>query len=109
MSLVIYKEPGKEPEVKNMDLTLEDLQKAVGGYIEVVNIYGNRLVMVCNEEGINEGLEPNVWLKMQGYQGTPVLGPIVLCGTDGEDFAGLKAVEVARLLNDLRCGEVIIR
>lgn len=109
MSLVIYKEPGKEPEVENMDLTLEKLQKAVGRYIEVVNIYGNRLVMIDNEDGVAKRLEPNVWLKMQGYQGTPVLGPIVLCGTDGEDFAGLKAVEVARLLNDLRNGEVIIR
>jgi len=39
--------------------TLEELQKAVGGYIQVVNL-GNGTLLVINEEGKLRGLKENV-------------------------------------------------
>ncbi len=47
--------PGKKPE-------LEQMQKWVGGYIEVVHVTynGHKCAMVVNEEGFLEGLPTNV-------------------------------------------------
>jgi hypothetical protein len=50
---VLYKTDGttEEVEAKNgKDFSLEELQKYVGGYIEVVNL-NTKLIMIVNEEG----------------------------------------------------------
>jgi hypothetical protein len=73
---------------------LEDLQKAVGGYIEVIPRFttyeGLRCIAYCNEDGKMMGLEHNIkatvaWHKSMDPQGTiPVhaldvlLGPVVI-------------------------------
>ena len=45
---------------------LEELQKAVGGYIEIINL-GNDQLMVVNEEGKIDGLPYNL-IATQIYQ-----------------------------------------
>lgn len=77
---VIAKEPGKPFTVKRIPDTLEDLQKAVGGYIEVVHLWGD-LAVVCNEEGRLRGLPYNVTID-----GVSFVGDILLVGTEGEEF-----------------------
>lgn len=47
---VIYKAPGCQPEPRDIPNTLEELQAAVGGYIETVTIASD-VVIICNEEG----------------------------------------------------------
>ena len=47
-------EPGKAPERIDIDNTLEALQNAVGGYIEVIYPDERRPVgLICNEEGLS--------------------------------------------------------
>lgn len=68
---VVIVEPYREPKVKEISNTLKELQKIVGGYIEIVPLQiGNNLSVICNEEGKLLGLLPN-----------RSLGQDVLCGT----------------------------
>lgn len=59
---------GKKP-------TLDELQKAVGGYIEVVYL-PNSLVLVVNEDGLGMGLSMNVLASKMSQR--PVVGPALL-------------------------------
>lgn len=55
---VVMVEPHKAPYVTEIEDELSALQRAVGGYIEVVG-NGDGTLIVCNEEGKLEGLEGN--------------------------------------------------
>lgn len=63
--------------------SLENLQNIVGGYIECVYL-GEDLVIVCNEEGKLQGLEPNVLLN-----GDMLVGTIIVFGNDGDSFGDI--------------------
>lgn len=57
-------------EVNDDKLTLEYMQKVVGGYIEIVPLQDGRL-LVCNEEGKIQGLPENkhatmIWEESYG-------------------------------------------
>ena len=58
---VIYKEPDKEPEVREIVNTLDTFQALVEGYIETVRLTKNAIV-VCNEEGKLNGMKANIWI-----------------------------------------------
>jgi len=61
--------------------TLEELHKAVGGYIEVVRIGVRDTLMVVNEEGRLIGLKLNRLASLlYGFErhGEPIVGPAVL-------------------------------
>lgn len=77
---VIRKEPGKFPEVVDIPNELEDLQKAVGGYIEVFQV-STDLAILCDEEGKLKGAEYNCTLLGEDFVGT-----ILLVGLDGPEF-----------------------
>lgn len=67
----------------NISCSLENLQRLVGGYIEVVDL-GPGLAILCNEEGKIQRLTPNMHL------GSDVLvGDIVIIGTKGEEFCDI--------------------
>ena len=80
---VIYKAPGCAPEPRDIPNTLEELQAAVGGYIETVTIATDAAV-ICNEEGRLLGMPNNVC-----FCGIDFVGPILIVGVDGEEFADL--------------------
>lgn len=66
---VIMVEPMKEPNLAEVENTLEGLQKAVGGYIETLCLE-DYVVLVCNEEG-----------KLMGLPGNRSLGNDIIAGT----------------------------
>lgn len=88
---VIYKAPGCAPERRDIPNTLEELQAAVGGYIETVTFASNAVV-ICNEEGRLQGLPHNCT-----FLGVDFVGPILIVGRAGDDFADLTP-EVMRML-----------
>lgn len=51
----IRKKPGCEPELVEVENTLEALQQEVGGHIETVTIASD-VVVICNEEGVLLGM-----------------------------------------------------
>lgn len=84
---VIRKIPGQEPELAQMDNTLEALQEAVGGYIEVVTMAKNACI-ICNEEGRLRGLPYNIT-----FLGERFVGPVLVVGVSGEDFCDVPEPE----------------
>ena len=94
----IYKAPGKDPqrvEIGNDGF----LQQIVGGYIETVRISDNG-ILVMNEEGKLRGLEPNFYL---GAIGDTIVGPVLIVGENGDEFADLpadEADEIERILKE---------
>ena len=80
---VIIKRPGEKPYHTNISNTLENLQKTVGGYIEVVRIASD-VCFIVDEEGLLKGLPYNF-----SVYGTNLFGTAVFCGVDGEDFTDM--------------------
>ena len=95
---VIYKAPGCQPEPRDIPNTLEELQAAVGGYIETVTIASD-VVIICNEEGRLQGLPHNCRIF-----GVDFFGPILIAGVDEDEFSDLDAGAMGALLDGL--GEV---
>lgn len=90
---VIIKRPGEKPYHTNIANTLENLQKTVGGNIEVVRI-ANDVCFIVDEEGIIKGLPYNF-----SVCGAKLFGTVVFCGVDGEDFTDMPVTfEVAKVL-----------
>ena len=96
----IYKAPGKDPQRVEIGNELGVLQQIVGGYIETVRISGNG-ILVMNEEGKLRGLEPNFYL---GAIGDTIVGPVLIVGEYGDEFADLPADEADETERILRGG-----
>lgn len=85
---VIIKKPGDKVGVPTHIVpSLKRLQEIVGGYIEHITVQKG-LVILCNEEGKILGLDPNFRI-MDGFGNLidNVVGPVIVAGVDGEDFA----------------------
>lgn len=94
---ILYKEPGKLCEVIEIENTLEEKQRLVGGLIEIINF--DDLLLICNEEGKLMNLEPNLVFEFD-Y----IAGNCLLIGDDFEnsDFRSLTDYEIeeySRILN----------
>ena len=80
---IIKRPDEKIGHVCNISHTLENLQKTVEGYIEVIPIEGET-VLICNEEGKLKGLADNFKMPYD-----MIVGTIIVCNVEGEDFANL--------------------
>lgn len=80
---VVIKRPHEKPYVTYISNTLENMQKHVEGYIQDVPI-GNRMHMICNEEGRIRQMVPNFRTAF-----CVVFGPVLFCGVDGEEYADI--------------------
>ena len=80
---IITRPDEKVGHVCNISHTLENLQKTVEGYIEVIPIEGET-VLICNEEGKLKGLADNFKMPYD-----TIVGTIIVCNVEGEDFANL--------------------
>lgn len=81
---VIIKEPNKDAYATDIPNTLDEFQKIVGGYIEVIP-FGMDYLLVLNEEGKLEGLEPNLNLRSD-----IIVGTVILVKENGEDFGAIE-------------------
>lgn len=80
-------------------LTLEDLQRAVGGYIETVGVTGDfagrKILLIVNEEGVIRSLEFNAHAtSLVDY---PIFGNCVVVRADGEELVPLDKEDVQNL------------
>lgn len=94
----IIKRPDEEyGHMTNISPRLENLQKTVGGYIETMNI--GRITIIMNEEGKLRELPKNISLGS-----TTIVGTIIICGTQDEDFADIPITfaEWKRTVDNLR-------
>lgn len=87
---IVYFEPGKDPEIRDVENALKASQKLVGGYIEAVYPFcSDDIVLICNEDAIVMDLKPNRHIDTGRFSGT-ILGPFFLVGSDEEDFCSLS-------------------
>ena len=56
---VLVIESGKQPVVKEIDNTLKDMQRMVGGYIQAYFPWMDEVAIICNDEGKIMGLPLN--------------------------------------------------
>lgn len=64
--------------------SLENLQRFVGGPIEVVAITSD-VIIICNENGKIDGVSKYNCTIL----GEQFFGPLIFCGVNGEDFADI--------------------
>lgn len=87
-------EPYRLPEVIEINNTLEDKQKIVGGYIECAYLPNDEeAVIICNEEGKINGLQLN---RDIGHD--IIAGPFLIVGDDYEngDFKSLTDEQIMK-------------
>ena len=75
---ILKVEPGERPYEKEIENTLKDVQREVGGLFQPVHIEDG-IVLCCNDEGKLNGMEPNRWLNDFDI----VCGPFFVVGDDG--------------------------
>lgn len=83
---VLFKKPNRNPKKVTIENSLEAMQRLVGGNIEVVQV--NDALLVCNEEGKLNGLEPNV-----------VIGNDTICGSffiAGDDYENADFMSISK-------------
>lgn len=56
---VLVIEPGRVPEVREIENSLKAMQKLVCGTIEALYPFEDTVALVCNEEGKCFGMQPN--------------------------------------------------
>ena len=100
MKVLVF-EPGKGPELREVEDRLKPMQALVGGYIEAVNL-PKGLVLVCNEFGKIENLEPSAELDVPGMPWDMICGTCFVCRADGDGFVGLYDGDEERVLEYVR-------
>ena len=94
---VLYKRVGREPEVVEIENTLQAMQSLVGGFIEVIPY--DYYELVCNDEGKLQGLYPNV-----GFDYDIINGNFFIANDNYEtgDFASLTDKNIEKIKEDLK-------
>ena len=78
---ILKVEPDKAPQVIEIPNKLEEMQKIVGGYIEVFPL-ADDVAIVCNEEGKINGLKPNRPIYYDGKIVDIIVGTFFIAGDD---------------------------
>lgn len=88
---ILVVEPVKRPYVKEIDHTLEEMQKVVGGSIQALYPFEDRVGLICNDESkILPGFLPNRALKDEnGNVYDIIFGTFFIAGFGEEDFCSL--------------------
>lgn len=101
---VLVVEPGYTPYEKEID-GLADMQAIVGGTIQGIYPYQEPVAIVCNDEGMINGLPFNRSVP-GGYGG--VYGTFFICGLGTDDFCTLPPDQVMRFKKEYHCAEILL-
>ncbi len=93
------------PDTLNSDEHLRALQEIVGGFIEAIYPYEEEVAIVCNEEGLINGLPFNRSVP-GGYGG--VFGTFFICGLGEEDFCSLPPKLMERFKKEFKNSEILL-
>lgn len=109
-SKVVLVEPGKPARVEEMELTLSAMQKTVGGLIQAIYPWADKVALVCNDDGkilempMNRALEDG-----EGRIYDIVCGTFFICGLSEDNFAGLTETQTDLYLKKFRNPQKFIR
>lgn len=97
--------PDCEPEIVEIEDTLENLQNAVEGYIEYLWLSREqKYIILVNEEGAIRHLQPNMMLVGEGGRKVPIFGNILFTGKDSRtgDITSLSDREAKSICNMMK-------
>lgn len=102
--------PNCYPEKVSIGNTLEDLQKAVGGYIEVTYPFEEEVGIVLNEEGKLMGLPLNRAVYAEdGTMHDIYAGDFLVVGLTEDDFGSLSPELLEKFEQKFHQPEVFVR
>lgn len=101
---VLVVEPGYLPYEKEIN-GLREEQAVVGGLIQAIYPYEEQVAIVCNEEGMVNGLPYNRSVP-GGYGG--VFGTFFICGLTEDSFGSLTPEQVERFKKEYAKAEFLI-
>jgi Domain of unknown function (DUF3846) len=90
---VLICKAGETPKVKMIENTLANLQKFVGGYIEV-SYAVEGITMIINEEGKIQNLNPNFIIRSFDV----IVGDVLFIGSADEEFASISDDEILTVI-----------
>ena len=97
---IIRLEPGQKAFVDDIPEGLESMQAIVGGYIEAVYPFRERIALVCNEEGKLRDMPFNRVLRdEEGHPYDAILGPAFIVGLSEENFQDIPEELVEKYLD----------
>lgn len=108
---ILVVEPLEAPKIKEIDGSLESMQKEVGGYIQALFPFEEPVALICNEEGKLHGLPLNRTLRDDnGEIYDIVCGTFFLCSAppDEENFGSLSDEQIDRFTEMYRNPEVFL-
>ena len=106
---VLVVDPGKKPKVQEIDGSLSNMQKLVGGLIQTVYAFEDPVVLVTNDEGKLLKLPMNRALRDgSGKIYDVVCGTFFLCGLGEESFASLTDDQIKKFKKVFACPEVFV-
>lgn len=118
MKIVVLKENEAAPRVvEAKEITLELLQKEVGGYIEEAPkpraggndiLAGNSCSVWCDEDGILKRRMPNIFWDSISEGLQSLVGNIVVTGNSGPDITPLKDGAIPQVMKALKGRRFII-
>jgi len=89
MTTVLIVQPGIAPQVAQVGVTLDWLQRSVGGWIEAIYERDHEWVGFVNEEGKIMGMDFNplaqdiaITFRWRGALGDMLVGPVVFLGKE---------------------------
>ena len=93
---ILVVEPGKQPEEREIDGSLESMQQIVGGLIQAIYPFDDTVALICNDEGKLLGLP---WNRVVGYD--IIAGTFFLCDAplESDSFKGLSQAQIKRYKN----------
>ena len=105
---ILVVEPYKEPEIKDIDGSLESMQQVVDGYIEAIYPFEEHVALVCNEEGKLLGLPMNRNLPEAS---DIICGTFFLCEAPPteETFTSLTDEQFARYTERFKSPEMFLQ
>ena len=101
---VLVVEPGYLPYEKEIN-GLSEMQATVGGYIEAIYPYEEMVAIVCNDEGLINGLPFNRSVE-GGYGG--VFGTFFVCGLSEDSFCSLSPEQMKHYKEKFKHAEILL-
>ena len=110
---VVMLEPGKEAYIAEIGTSLEAMQGVVGGYIQAIYPFEDRVAIVCDEEGKLKGLSlcRALYTEQEARKGLYdiISGTAFICGLTADDFCSLTQEQQERYLRLFRRPEAFVR
>lgn len=102
---ILIVEPGKQPRRADIPHTLKDMQRTVGGYIEIIRPFDDPVALVCDEEGKLKNYELN-----RAIAGVDIIaGTFFLAGIEEEDLTDLPELLAEKYEELFKYPQIFIR